>query len=642
MFTNILNKGKMGGLELKNRFIMPAMGSRHGEPDGKVGKELIEYYAARARGGFGLLITEFACIDPPGKALPGQLMIHSDEHIPGLRNLADRIHQEGGKIAVQIQHSGRQTHSSTTGAQPVAPSAIPCPINRDLPKELSIEGVHDLIQKFGDAALRAKKAGFDGVEIHGAHGYLVAQFLSSYTNKRIDEFGGDLAGRMRFAIEVIKNIKENCGDDFPLIFRISGDERVEAGSKIDETVMISKALAEAGADAIHVSTGVYASMPWMVAPYNVQNGYLLDAAEAVKKAVNVPVIAVGRINDPTMAEDVVASGMADFVSLGRGSLADPEFPNKVAENKINEISPCVACMTRCQGVPGIMPNDYGVSCMINPFTGHEENMKITATENLKSVIVVGGGPGGLEVAWVAAARGHKVTLFEKGDKLGGQFIPAAVPPGKHELARGIRYYIEMCKKYNVDIRPGSEVGAEQILSLGPDVVVLATGAVPIEPEIPNEGITVVQALDVLSGKVRLGENVLIVGGGLVGLETCVHVLSQNSKATIVEMEDSIGKDMHPSIKYFIFKSLDEKNVEILINTKVERFKKDGAICTNPSGETELSGFDMVILALGAKSYNPLKKDLVDKIESLHVIGDAAEARNAVAAIEEGARLALEL
>ncbi|RYD02191.1 hypothetical protein N752_27450 [Desulforamulus aquiferis] len=280
--------------------------------------------------------------------------------------------------------------------------------------------------------------------------------------------------------------------------------------------------------------------------------------------------------------------------------------------------------------------------MINPFTGHEGTMKITQTGHPKSVVVVGGGPGGLEVAWVAAARGHKVTLLEKNNKLGGQFIPAAAPPGKHELARGIRYYIEMCKKYGVDIRLGIEANADQITILNPDIVILATGAVPIEAQIPNEGIPIVQAVDVLSGKVMLGQNILIVGGGLVGLETCEHVLSQNRRAAIVEMQDSVGKDIHPSIKYFISKSLAENHVEILTNTKVESFKMDGAICTNQSGHIKLSGFDMVLLALGAKSYNPLEKDLEGKVKSLHVIGDAVKPRSAVVAIEEGARLALGL
>lgn len=257
---------------------------------------------------------------------------------------------------------------------------------------------------------------------------------------------------MKFAVELIKNIKEKCGQDFPSIFRISGDERVESGRTIKETVIITKALEKAGADAVHVSTGVYASMPYMVAPANVPNGFNLGAAEAVKKEVSIPVIAVGRINDPVMAEDVIDKGIADFVALARASLADPEFPNKVKENRIAEISPCVGCLTRCNGMPGIDPDDHGISCMINPFCGHEHFMKITQTDSPKNVIVVGGGPAGLEIAWVAAARGHKVTLLEKSNQLGGQVLPASIPPWKHELARALKYYILMCKKYGVDIK----------------------------------------------------------------------------------------------------------------------------------------------------------------------------------------------
>ncbi|MEG6523585.1 oxidoreductase [Desulfotomaculum sp. 1211_IL3151] len=641
MFENVLKKGKIGSLELKNRFIMPAMGSSHGD-DGKVSQKLVDYYVARARGGFGLLTTEFAYIDLEGKAIPGQLRIDSDDIIPGLKTLTDAIHRAGGKVLVQLQHSGRQTNRAVTGMQPVAPSAVPCPVNLELPRELSIEEIDAVVEKFGDAALRAKKAGFDGVEIHGAHGYLVAQFLSGYTNKRVDEFGADLAGRMKFALELIKNIKSKCGKEFPLVFRISGEERVNGGLKLNETIPISKALAEAGADAIHVSTGVYASMPWMVAPASVTTGFNLYAAEAIKKAVNVPVIAVGRITDTLMAEEVIASGRADFVSLGRGSIADPEFPNKVAENRPQEISPCVGCMTRCQGVPGVIPGDRGVSCMINPFSGHEGTMKITPAKNPKTIVVVGGGPGGLEAAWVAAARGHRVTLLEKNNKVGGQFIPAAVPPGKQDLAKGIRYYYEMCKKYGVNLKLNIEADAEMILNLNPDEVILATGAVPLDFPIPNEGIEVVQAVDVLLGRVMLGKNVLIVGGGLVGLETAEHLLSQSRRVTIVEMEDAVGKNVHPSIVYFSLQSLKSGGAAIVTRTKVEKFKQDGALCTNSSGTIELSDFDMAVLAIGAKSYNPLERQLTGKVRSLHVIGDAAKVRRGVEAIDEGARLALKL
>jgi 2,4-dienoyl-CoA reductase-like NADH-dependent reductase (Old Yellow Enzyme family)/thioredoxin reductase len=640
MFDQLLQKGNIGKLALKNRMIMPAMGSSHGEADGKAGAKLVEYYAARARGGFGLIITEFTCIDPVGRALPGQLMIDSDDAIPGFQKLTERVHREGAKIFIQIQHSGRQTISHFTGAQPVAPSPVPCPVNRELPRELTTEEVYAVISKFGDAALRARKAGFDGVEIHGAHGYLVAQFLSSYSNKRTDEFGGDLTGRSKFAIEVIRDIKEKCGRDFPVIFRISGDERVVCGRMIGETVMICKALEKAGADAIHVSTGVYASMPYMVPPAHVPNGFNLDAAAAVKKAVAVPVIAVGRINDPVLAEEVIAGGTADFVALGRASLADPEFPNKVKENRIAEIAPCVGCLTRCNGMPGIDPDDRGVSCMINPFCGHEQFMQITPAVNPKKITIVGGGPGGLEAAWIAAARGHQVTLLEKAAKLGGQMIAASIPPWKHELARALKFYIQMCKKYGVQIKLHTEADAASILATQPDIVILATGAVPVAPDIPNEGIPVAQANDILNGKVSPGQNVLVVGGGLVGLETAEYLLSQNRRATVAEMLDKAGEGLSPSVLYFVLKALQEGGVEILLNTEIEKFTPDGAVCTSPQGEVSLCGFDMVVLAVGSTAYNPLEKELKTKGKDLYVIGDAAKSRRIVDAVEEAARLAI--
>lgn len=642
MFNNLLKKGKIGSLELKNRLVMPPMGSGHGEPTGKVGDKLVEYYAARARGGFGLIITEFACISREGKAVPGQLMIDSDEYIGGFKALTDRVHDEGGKIIIQIHHAGRETNSTVTGIRPVAPSAVPCPVNKEIPRELSPEEIYQLVEKFGDAAIRAKKAGFDGVEVHGAHGYLVAQFASAYSNKRIDEFGGDLTGRMKFPIEVVKDIKKKCGKDFPISFRISGEERVEGGRLIDETVIIAKALEGAGADAIHVSTGVYASMPYIIPPASFPAGYNLDAARAVKQAVAIPVIAVGRINDPVVAENAIANGAADFVSLGRASIADPEFPKKVAENRSDEISPCVGCLTRCQGFPGVDPHDGGVSCMINPFSGHEATMKIENTGQPKNITVVGGGPGGLEAAWVAAARGHRVTLLEKSGKPGGQMLPACVSPGKHELARAVRYYVKMCQKYGVDIKLGTEADVNTVLSQNPDEVILATGGTAIKPPIPNDGIPVVQAVDLLAGRTTAGNRVLIVGGGMVGLETAEYLLTQNSKSTIAEMTDTVGAGLHPSVLYFMFDSLEKGGVEILKNTKVEKFTKDGAVCRAQTGEITLTGYDTAVLAMGAESCNPLEQPLKERGLTVHVIGDAAKPRKIIEAVEEAARLALKL
>ncbi len=642
MYEKLLQEGKIGSITLKNRMIMPAMGSSHGNFDGSVNQELIDYYTARAKGYFGLIITEFTCIDKEGQAIPGQLMICEDSYIEGLKKLTQSVHNENGKIFCQLHHAGRETNSMVTKMQPVAPSPVPCPVNREIPRELSTKEVYELIEKYGDAAIRAQKSGFDGVEIHGAHGYMPAQFLSGYSNKRTDEFGGDFNGRVWFAEKLIENIKNKCGKDFPICFRISGDERVCGGRKIDETVLICKRLENAGVDAIHVSTGVYATMPYMVPPYNVPVGFNLYAAEAVKKAVTVPVIAVGRINEPDLANNAIETYKADFIALGRASIADPEFPKKVLEKRVSEISPCVGCLTRCNGTPGITPGDYGVSCMLNPFSGHESSLKMSTPKKIKNIVIIGAGPSGLEAAWILAARGHKVTVLEKNSLAGGQFIAAAIPPDKHELSRGIKYYLTMCKKYNVNIQYNVNADKKIINDLNPDAVIIATGAVPIVPNIQNDGIKVVNAIDLLLGKVYMGENLLIVGGGMVGLETASHAISQNRKATIVEMLDDTGKDLNPSVKYFLMDSLLKSCVKIYTETKVEKFTSNGAICSTPNGELNLLGYDMVVLAIGSIPNNYLKDELCDNPYELFVIGDANKPRKAVEAVEEALRLALEL
>ena len=641
MFENLLKSGSIGNVPLKNRMIMPAMGSGHVTMDGHVTDDLIEYFAARAKGGFSLVITEYTYVEPAGQANPGQLAIYSDEFIPGCKRLTERVHEEGGKIFMQLHHAGRETMEQTTGLQPVAPSAIPCPMLGGQPRELSTEEVYDLIEKFGDGAVRAQKAGFDGVELHGAHGYMIAQFLSAYSNKRTDEFGGDLTGRARFVVEIIKNIKKKCGD-FPVCVRISGEELVEGGRQIAETKALSKLLEGAGADAIHISVGVYAVMPYLVPPCNVPVGFITKYAEAVKKSVKIPVITVGRINDPVLADSLIEDGVADFISLGRGSIADAQFPLKVEENRIDEISPCVGCMTRCNGTPGILPGDHGVSCAFNPFSGHENSLKIEKADTPKNVVIAGAGVGGLEAAWVAAARGHHVVVLEKSGKAGGQVLPGCVPPNKSELARAVKYYLTMCRKYGVKIEYNTEATTKSILAYNPDVVILATGATPIHPDIPNEGIPVVQANDILNGSEQMGYNNLVVGGGMVGLETAEFLLSEKRRATVVEMQEKAGADMHTSISYFVFKNLQEGGVEIKTNTKVEHFTGDGAVCTGEDGEIRLSGFDKVILAMGSKAYNPLEESLKGKVPKLHVIGDAVKAGRIATAVEEAARVAVNI
>ena len=641
MFEHVLSPYKIGKLEIQNRFVMPGMGVNE---NGTVDEKTIEWYGARAKGGFGLIITEFFAVEPLGKAVPGEIVLDNDDLIPALSKLTERVHQYGTKILMQIHHAGRETNRFTIGDQPVSASAIPCPVNRKLTRELTTEEVYDLIEKFGDTALRAKKAGFDGIEIHAGHGYLATQFMSAYVNRRTDEFGGDITGRAKFGVDIVKNIKKKCGDGFLVGIRLSGDEHVDGGRKLNETAILAKLLEAAGADVFNISIGVYTTPQYLVAPFPMEIGFNVHAAEVIKKSVKVPVIAVGRINDPVLMDAVIEDGSCDFVALGRTSIADAEFPNKVKAGIIDEISPCVGCNTRCQGKPGCDPNDWGISCAFNPLSGHETSMKIKKSDSPKNVVVVGGGVGGLEAAWVAAACGHKVTLLEKTDKLGGQIVYGCVPPKKVELSRAVKYYITMCKKYAVDIKMNFEATKENITALNPDAVILATGAQPIQPPIPNDGIPVVQALDILGGKVQSGNRVLVIGGGLVGLETAKFLTSQLRQATVVEMLDEVGKEIGDSVKFFLLQSLKENNVEILTGTKVEKFTTDGALCSNKNGQTTLTGYDMVVLAMGTKSYNPLEEVLKGQVKELYLIGDATpgKAKSIGAAVDAGARVALKL
>lgn len=618
------------------------MGTHLGEPNGQVSDRTIDYYVARAKGGYGLIITEFTYVDPAGMAFPGQLSLADDSFIESNKRLTDAVHQYDGVIFSQLHHAGRLSYSMFTGQQPVGPTSIPSPANKEIPHELTTEEVYELIEKYAAAALRAKKAGYDGIELHGAHQYLIAQFMSSYSNKRLDEFGGHFQNRMKFATSIIKRIKEECGSDFPISFRISAEESESDSWGIREARAAAKVLEEAGADVISVSIGgANGTSPKTLAPQAIQPGFNAVNSAFIKEGLKIPVIVAGRIVDPYIAEDIVSSGAADMVALGRSSLADPEFPNKVKENRIDEIIPCVACLQRCQEGGGRDEWDNGVSCTYNPFTGKEGILTLNNPEKGKNIAVIGAGPAGLETAWVAAKRGHSVTLFEKENHPGGQVAVGARPPYKQELLKAIQTYVQLGKKYGVTFKFGEEATLEAIKDF--DEIVLATGGVPSRPPIAGmEKAGVVDAVDVLEGKIAVGDHVLIIGGGQVGVETGEMLANQNRKVTVVEMADEVAKDEHASIKIFMFERLKKYGMNILTNTKVKSLENGAATVEREGTEQKLDGFDSIILAVGAKSYNPLEQPLVASGKKVHIIGDAKQPKTITEAIYEGAKLGVRL
>lgn len=642
-FSTLLSPVKIGKLALKNRFVVPPMGTNYANSDGTVSQRLIDYLTARARGGFGLIIVEVSAIDPLGKAISNEVGIWDDRHILGLSILAAAVHDAGAKIIIQLHHCGRQTVPAFIGGQqPVAPSAVACPLMDSIPRELTTQETWDLVEKFGDAAVRAQKAGFDGVEIHGAHGYIIAQYMSPHANKRFDEFGGDFMGRMKFPLEIFKNVRKKCGDDFVMNFRYSYDEKVNGGRTLEESTAIARLAEEAGVDALHISIMTYASLQWMSAPAAIPPGFNQYPTEQIKKAVNIPVIAVGRYNNMYVAEDMLRSKRADLVSLGRESIADPEIPRKVQEGRIDEISPCIGCLQSCLGYL-FDPTKNKVACLVNPVTGHEGEYDLGEAAQKKNVMIIGSGPAGLEAAWVAAKKGHKVTVYEKEQVMGGQFRVAAIPPTKHEILSMLKYYVTMGRKYGVTYKLNTEVTEELVLAEKPDAVILATGGVPLKPAI--EGIDnekFVTVADILEGTAVAGKKVLVVGGGMAGAETADFLGEHGRDVTIIEMNPVIAQDVESTVRVFLMERLASHVVKQMTDAKVTRFLADGVSFMRDGSEQCINGFDTIVLAMGAKSYNPLEGKLQGKVRELYVIGDAKTAGKANCATEAGLAAALSL
>lgn len=633
----------VGSMLVKNRLVVPAMDSHMPDENGMIGEDALNYYGARARGGFGMIIVEIAAVQKSGIGMPHEINIYDDTSIPGLTALASRIKHYGSRAIIQLHHAGRETVAAMAGRQPVAPSSVPCPTNRETPHEMTTLEVYALIQDYIDASVRAQKAGFDAVEIHAAHGYMGGQFLSPRSNRRIDEFGGSIEGRAYFLKLIVEGIKAACGKDYPVIVRISTDESRIGGIQLNESIIHAQLLEAYGYDAIHLSAGTYGAWDTIVPPPDAQQGWNLSATKVIKSAVTIPVIAVGRYTDPYFINLAITRGDTDFISLGRQSIADPDFPNKMFSGELMDIVPCLSCTQRCMSFNDpstLQEGDYGVSCLLNPMSNDRPDVRLNTAAQPKKVMVIGAGPAGLEAAWVAAKRGHTVTLYEKGSKsrAGGQFLIAAYPPFKQDLTRAIRYYLNMCEKYGVEMVFEKEVDAAFIAEKKPDVVIVATGATPLKPAIPGiSGENVKQAINVLLGEPVKG-NVLVIGGGLVGVETAEYCTDYCNKVTIVEMKPEIASELYLTVRDSLLRRFKHEEIEVHTNTRVNEIAENGIVCEENGVQKVLDGYDSIILALGAKAYNPFEQ-LNDIAPEIYTIGDAKQARSALEAIYEGFRIA---
>jgi 2,4-dienoyl-CoA reductase-like NADH-dependent reductase (Old Yellow Enzyme family)/thioredoxin reductase len=648
-FKKIFEPTSIGRMQLKNHIVMPPMGTNYAEAGGVVSQRMIDYYEARARGGVGLIIVEgsapsLQCNISFQGSPSYQASLGDDKFIPGWRKLTDASHRYSARIAIQIMHGTLENWDGKVVQ--VGPSSVIVPtrvmgVLAGPPHELTVDEIAERVEWFASAARRAREAGFDGVEVHGAHQYIVAAFLSSATNQRKDKYGGSVENKARFLVEIIQAVRREAGSDFPVWVRFNAREwGVENGITIEETKQMVPLVVEAGAQALHVS-GYGAGSYITTAPIADTPDFLVPLAEEVKKLTKVPIITVGRL-DIELGERILEEGKADLIAIGRRLLADPDLPNKMAEGRLDEVTSCIGCM-ECIERLVFDERGEGVTCVVNATLGRESEYQIKPVTKAKKVVVVGGGPAGMQTAIVAAQRGHKVTLFEKEAKLGGQLNIAALPPFKGDIFPWIDYLVGQVEKAGVEVKPDTDAIAEIVTKRNPDAVVIATGGIPAMPDIPGiDKSSVVTAQDVLSGKAKAGQNVVIIGGGMVGCETGHHLAEQGKTVTIIEILKRMANDMFFMARRRLIDGLTSKKVTLLTSATCEEINEGSVQVTTAEGKQETIPADTVIIAVGYKANDQLYKALEGKVSEIYCIGDSSEPRRILEATSEGYRTGLAL
>ncbi|NWG02629.1 MAG: FAD-dependent oxidoreductase [Syntrophaceae bacterium] len=674
--TLLAQPGKIGSLELKNRLVIPAMCTNY-TYQGHFTDRAIYYYGLRAQGGAGLMIIEAAAIDYPGARSVLNNSVSDDQYLPTLKKLAEEVHRYGTKVALQIMHGGRQSSVAICGSQPVSCSNISsAQVLYDRPREISTYECKRIVKLFGEGALRAKKAGFDAVEIHCAHGYLLSAFLSPTLNStRTDEYRG-MEGGIKLVSEIIQEIKNRCGSDYPVLCRINGDDFDPSGgvTAIDSR-MISVALEKAGADCINISSGLRESDhhihdQTMASP----RGSWVYMAEGIKKTVTIPVMVAKHISED-MVENILVKGQADFVCIGRPFITDPEYGTKLLNGKAEEILPCIWCAQGCFDVLWMLAP---TTCLVNPAAGRIDEAsidKIPKASSKKKVTVIGGGPAGCEVALIAAKRGHQVTLYERENRLGGAYRLARSSPSKREVERLFTYFEQALPNSGVKVMLGKEVSPDLIKKEKPHTTVIAVGADPVFPEkiLGTKGSNIVTAAEVMSGKAKVGNRVAIwtcsyhctftckqkitpVEGDLTGInstysyacqagyaavDTAEYLASQGKLVSIVTERNAVVPGMGYTSRGYLIRRFYRANIRVCSNAKVREINDQG-ILLEKAGITFLLDADTVIISVGAKQRKELAESLKGEVPELHIVGDGQKIGNAMTSIESAYDVAMKI